>query len=556
MRQGRWIDSAILFVFALGIRLNDLSFAPDVDEFHHVLAAQSLLSDGNLSLAGGEAPYTRGLLYTLIVAGFFAIFGESLEVARIPAILGGATLVVVLYLWVRSASNRLAGWISALLLCTYPFGIYLTQVSRFYSLHALFFLLGVMAVHRLVSDPADGWRQTLTLGAGATVALALAFHLQITVVVGIGALALWIVADRANWIVNRVRRGPRSSIPLVAVAGAVLLLGGVIWFSGFGPRALFLFQYADPWAFEHRDNLRFYHRHLQSGYGPLWAFFPILILVTLHRNLRFGLLCPLLFGVVLVAHSLAAWKHPRYVFYVMPFFFAIVGVAIAGVVPALRALLTQLVGRIGSQFAGGIARPVLLIGTTVGVVGFALVGFGASSDFVRMMQPGPDSLESPRPYRGKAEWATAQPTLMELSRDAEVLVSYSHLKPPYYLGRLDVILQRNHLYQGDIWQPEFTLQPQLARPVISRPESLAGIVSCYGSGMVIGEHFGWRDPAGVPSGTVDWIEEELNPVPLPPEWRILVYTWESDDDEWGETGLDVDCAQYPVGLQGTEGSQS
>ncbi len=551
--RGRWIDSGILFLLALGIRLRDLSFAPDVDEFHHILAAQSLLTEGNLTLAGGELPYTSGLLFTLLVAGFFALVGDSVEVARLPAILGGAALVAVAYLWVRSASNRLAGWVAALLLCTYPFGIYLTQVSRFYSLHALFFLLGVMAAYKLASGEWEAWPRGMALLAGAAGALTIAFHLQVATVVGVGALGIWVLVDRGAWFVAWVRDFPRPWVPLGV--GAVLLLSavGAVWLSGFADRALSLFQYADPWAFDQRENLRYYHWRLQSDFGPIWAFFPVLLLVTLYRNWRFGLLCGAVFGVVFVVHSFAAWKHPRYIFYVMPFFFAIVGVAAAEIVPALGRILGRLLEERAGWMRSAATRAVVLGCAAVGATAFALAGFGAFSDFTRMMQPGPDPLESPRPFRGKAEWAEAQPTLEELSRDAEVLVSYSHLKPQYYLGRLDVILQRNHLFRGDGWAPEFAIQDQLALPVISRPESLAGIVACHDSGIVIGEHFGWSDPAGVPAETVAWIEAELDPVPLPPEWRLLVYTWDHGAEPEGVPPEGVpptlDCSLFPVGVQ-------
>jgi hypothetical protein len=549
--RGRWVDAFVLLTLGLAVRLRDLSFAPDVDEFHHILAAQSLLTEGTLELWDGGTDYTRGLLFTLLVAGSFMIFGVSLEASRIPAILGGGLLVAVLYLWVRRHVDRLAAWIAALLLCLYPFGIYLTQVSRFYSLHALFFLLGVILLYRLSVAPGEFGRRSVALGVGAVLALTLSFHFQVTTVVGLGGLALWVAVAG----VPRVREWASKEgrlLPLLLLVGGATVLGvAFLWWTGFAGRALFLFQYADPWAFENRGNLRYYHRHLQGDFGPLWALFPVLVLVALYRNHRLGLLCAFVFGLTFFVHSLAAWKHPRYIFYVMPFFFVLTGIAISTGIPVLRRWFYELVSRIPWRRVGdpeapsGLRRAAWLGAGTVMTI-FLLLGMGASSDFIRMMGSGPDPVDSPRPYRGKSEWAQATPILSELSAEKEVLVSYSHLKPPFYLERLDVILQRNHLYQGAEWQPEFTLQPQLARPVISEAESMARIVVCHSSGIVIGEHFGWRDPAGVPSRTVEWIETHLDPVDLPGEWRLLVYTWDETTDLGADAPETPECETLPV----------
>jgi DNA-binding CsgD family transcriptional regulator len=55
-----------------------------------------------------------------------------------------------------------------------------------------------------------------------------------------------------------------------------------------------------------------------------------------------------------------------------------------------------------------------------------------------------------------------------------VLVSYSHLKPLFYLDRLDVILQRNHLFRPDGWEPEFTVLDLVRQVNDGRPSFRSG----------------------------------------------------------------------------------
>ena len=77
----------VVFAIALIARLIGLHHTPYVDELNHVMAAHSLLERGTLELAPGGEPYTRARLFTYLVAALFRVFGESLAVARMPAVM-------------------------------------------------------------------------------------------------------------------------------------------------------------------------------------------------------------------------------------------------------------------------------------------------------------------------------------------------------------------------------------------------------------------------------------------------------------------------------------
>ena len=78
-----------------------------------------------------------------------------------------------------------------------------------------------------------------------------------------------------------------------------------------------------------------------------WSLFPIACGVAVRRYPRPTLFCVSLFGVAFVVHSLAAFKAERYLYYAMPAFFCVWGMAAPTMLAWLR------------RTAGAFAREVL-----------------------------------------------------------------------------------------------------------------------------------------------------------------------------------------------------
>jgi 4-amino-4-deoxy-L-arabinose transferase-like glycosyltransferase len=155
-RRERWAAAAAVTAVALAVRLIHLDTPPFVDELFHVLAAKSYLADGTLEIADGSRPYVRARLYTMLVAGMFAWFGEGLVQARIPAVVAGALLVGVVYMWVHSVAGRWPAVISSLLFCFQPGALSLSQIGRFYTLATLFLWLGFLAARSCIAAGRPG----------------------------------------------------------------------------------------------------------------------------------------------------------------------------------------------------------------------------------------------------------------------------------------------------------------------------------------------------------------------------------------------------------------
>ena len=85
-----WLTPLLLMLAAGLLYTINLDRLPHPDELHHAIAARGLLEHGSPAIA--EGVYTRTLLHTWMVAGAYALFGDSLAVessAAFEAEMGG-----------------------------------------------------------------------------------------------------------------------------------------------------------------------------------------------------------------------------------------------------------------------------------------------------------------------------------------------------------------------------------------------------------------------------------------------------------------------------------
>lgn len=532
------LEVGLVTLIAVAVRLVDLGYPPFVDELHHLLAAGSLVESGSLTIHDG-VEYARGWLFTYLVAGFIAAFGQSLEIARLPAVLAGALLVSVVFAWLRAEAGRIAAWTGALLLCFAPISLYLSQQVRFYSLHALAFWIGTFAVYRLLARR-DAPARRLSIGLAALAAFLFAFHLQITTVIGLAGVVLFSLIEAGPRLLGVVRRSPyRWLIVGVAIVAATMVLTAAAMLGVFA----FLVDRAfrvDFWGLDRADNLRFYHWLLNDEYSFLWTLFPIAVLLALANRWRAGLMFTVVFGVAFVGHSIAAWKAERFLFYAMPAFFAIWGLAAQETFPWLWQRLEDRGRTTLGRMPAGLRRGLVVLGI-LGALAFAATGPTAYTTSRLIYLEGKD-WSPPRGftgewYRGHPDWAAAAPHLASLADSVEVVVGEPDMKLVYYLGDLDYIVYAGNLAgmsrdgQSVEMAPEFTAWRKVGRPLISRSESVEAVMTCYRTGLLVAERHVWGWRWGVPRPTADFIEQHMQPVELPESSGVLAFRWESPETE-------------------------
>jgi hypothetical protein len=123
-----------------------------------------------------------------------------------------------------------------------------------------------------------------------------------------------------------------------------------------------------------------------------------------------------------------------------------------------------------------------------------------------------------------SDWRAAPEYLKPDIDRAAVIVTTNITKAAYYFGRFDFVLNKAVLVENAL--SEFALDGRTGRPVVSSVESLHLILSCFSTGIFIGEQSEWRFGGRIDAAAADVLEAYAKPLSLPPQWRLVAFTWE------------------------------
>lgn len=515
------VEGLVIFGLAIVVRLVHIDHPGYYDEFYHILSASSMTGDAG---AGAQPfDYGRAPQFTWLVSVFFHLFGENLTIARLPSVLAGSASVLVLFLMTRSVAGPVAGRVSALLLCFDPHAMFLSQISRFYALHGLAFLLGSLAVYFTMRGPLKSWA-TAVYAMIAAGLLFLSAHLTPVTSVGLAALALW-AATVIEWRKLPSLAVTEKGILLLLLAGAAFAAYKILPFG----YIMSYYRGAPIFLEDHRWAMGYYVERLLNFYPVILGLLPIAVLVGLRHFHRFTWFCAMVFGCVILVHSGAAAKQMRYIYYVMPYMYAIVGIALAVAWPALKQLSQRILRETPpTRWAPGSWSGTLSILLSSGVLLVAVMsntGFRIANGML-----GASDTEWPKHYirHQPSDWEAATPSLRRLAADTDVMISSAGVKALYYLGDFDYDLLLT-LVRETTTGKEFGNDYRHGRPVIASAQSLETVMSEHKSGIVIIDQVHWRRGAFVPDSTADFLEQHMQRIELPGHWRLQVFRWLNDD---------------------------
>jgi 4-amino-4-deoxy-L-arabinose transferase-like glycosyltransferase len=512
-RAVRWRAAELLLAVALAGVVFALFQNPTrhIDELYHVLAAKSLLADGDLVLGETGEPYTRAKAYTYAVAASFRWFGEGLWQSRLPSLLAGLVLVAVLFGWSRRRFGSLTAWVTLGLMLQMPMMVYATELCRFYMVQAAAVVCLLASADTLLDRAAGVWLRLLSAVVAALSGW-LAMHVQVSSVFGVGLVCggvllgvLWRVTE------GRPRQGVLRGwgIALGLVLGGAGLAAGLLWLEPVrglwdGYRASVL------WASDARDDPAYY-----LDYFLLWHRWPLLLSLpaaglACYRWRWRAIWVVAFFTVGLAAHSFAGMKAPRYLLWAFPYLALTLGMGVSAVVW----LLTRRPGRAESlaplRMRIGVAAVVLAVFTyalsrTLGPYQVRSMLFSEEHAFVF------------------ADWDGARPVLEADSAWAGgVLLASADVKAMDALGRCDYSLSRTRAEDRE----EFDRDWRTGMPVVYTPSAVGSIVEREPAGLVVVEEAHWRQPWGVPAPLADWLEARLQRVPLDPAMQLLAFRWD------------------------------
>lgn len=155
-----------------------------------------------------------------VLAGFFAVFGVSTFMARLPFALFGIGTILLAYYFARDLwGSRRAGVLASVLLMLSAWFLILVRQCRYYSPDAFFVLLGLYAYVSLL-------QRKKCAGPAFGISAILLFH---THYVHYGILLAVVIIHSAVWHRNRLK-----TVFVVSALTAIINLPWIIWFSSMG----------------------------------------------------------------------------------------------------------------------------------------------------------------------------------------------------------------------------------------------------------------------------------------------------------------------------------
>ncbi len=473
------LSAALVFAAALLTRTGVLDLPPIYDELYHLVPAMSWQTSGTLEVLDGS--YERGAIFTRLVALGFALAGEqSTAAARLlPSAIPGALLVTVMFLWVRHVADRPAAWITLFFLLFWPNGIEVSQYIRFYALHGLVFLVAALALYG-AATAAISTSARIGLCALAVPLLLLALKLQLTTVIGIGAIGLWsALVYGPGWL--RRHRWLRWAL-LAAAAGVVLIAA-----SGAADELLAKYWRIyrwEPWPVQ-RDTT-FYHRDFRDNYPTFWPLFPIAAIAALRARFLPASFAVTLFSVCFVLQSFGGLKNIRYLYPVMPFFFAIWGIVLSFY--GGRAL-RRLRGALLELFPHRWSVPLRTGAAVLAIAASSLFVAGANTGFSRGLKLALGSETQMLLGKRRWEWPDARAQLQPWLEKRAVVVTTEELLAVQWLGDYDFALNRPRFSEmlfslGPDTQP-FVRDFRNGRPLAGLVSDFEPVLHCAPVGVLI-----------------------------------------------------------------------
>ena len=466
-------ELCLAFLAALMVRLIDLSILPpDPDDLLHLYAARSYLLDGSLSIFTGT--YVRAADYTRLVAACLYLFGDSLNAARLPALISGAGLVAAVYAWMRIEVGRGAAVLAAATLALLAPAVEVSTLVRFYALQSLLFWLGAAAIYAALTKDRS-WGATAALVAFGLITWVEAARLQVISAVGIAGFLAW-AALFLTWRLRRtfpVRTLAIAWAGLLLAAGLVLL--GLIQ-AGIAAKLYGMYRETAFWATPDRDYYQYYYHEMSKIFGLLMDLLPLAGLLALLWFPRPAIYCGTVFITGFLLHSFAGMKGARYIFYLLPFFTCIWAMAAWAVTLTIRDRVLAAAG----------TRAWLSPFVVTAAVGcfLALIVIKA----VPVLEGTARSIAQPGYHRHvdsrDQAWLVTRDMLRPIVMKSEVFVSDDDLLADFHVGRADLVLNKSRLLENNP-ADEFTRDFRTGTPTISDEASIRTVLSCFGSGVIL-----------------------------------------------------------------------
>lgn len=519
-----WTEPTILFLILLAVTcLYCLTDRDPVfwDEYYHLLAARSWAENGTLAV--GEGVYNRAPWLSITVGWLFRTFGESIALARIPGAIALSLWGLFVFLWVRAVGGRAAGWFASLAFALSPMVLVNAVMVRFYGVAGLLFWLGCMAAFvAAIRGTSRGRRYAL---AGASILfLFLCFEVTQLARLWIACLTIWLAGIGAVEAGKSKHRWKILGLAAMLVIAAALWMGQSEWVAGLWEH----YRTVPLWNAEEGSSIRYYEWLFRRDYPTLWTFLPLAGIIAVARRPHAGSMSVVVFVAGVVLLSFGAPKAPRYMISLMPFFFAMWGIALTELIAGLRGQVSSFLRalRLTVVLPAGVGRLSghLLMAFVLAFVFLTNPGFSG----IRHVLPGQTAsvfLERNDGSASPKAWEDAATVLRPLLDEVDVVITSNPLHTLYHVGDYDFAMRPSVI--EEVSPPsEFGMDSRTGHPAISTLGSLQRLVAENAHGLVFGERRRWNHPTGGFTAEVtEYVVRTMARVPLPDNLEVTAYRW-------------------------------
>ena len=343
----------MLFVTILGMGLflrtwNLGKFGFFTDEIYHVIAARSILDQGEPIFPNGKA-YDRALPFTYVVAGFFKYFGISELTARLPSIIFGSLLLIVIFWTVKQWFGRLPAIISLSIMSFSPHIVELSRWCRMYSAFQLFYFMSLICFfigfepistkinqHKrknIVAHIENRYGVNLFYLLVFMVLFIISFRLHLlTLTLVPGILCYIFICFLGDLTEKGFILAVKTKYFLFLAIATFSAVGILLYDSSLINKFIRYFDHMPIWLRDATFSYKYYIWFFLENYPALFIILPISAFTIIKWGRKIGLYLVLALIVPLTVFSFLAWKDQRYIAHLIAVFAIIVSPFISFVI--------------------------------------------------------------------------------------------------------------------------------------------------------------------------------------------------------------------------------
>jgi hypothetical protein len=217
----RWSLLVVLILTGFALRLRDVrrdALVPD--EITQALQSLGVLERGYPSLAIsdaiGERPVLASALLAYVEAGSFALFGRNEFAARLPQVLFGTLMILLIYRVGREMFDERVGLFAAFLYTFSSWAVAFSQLARYPQMLQLATLLAVYFLHQALKSERVTARSAMGF-AVSVLACYFTWEASVLMLVPLFVAALYLRGAQWQWLKERTTWASLGVIALVIV---------------------------------------------------------------------------------------------------------------------------------------------------------------------------------------------------------------------------------------------------------------------------------------------------------------------------------------------------